>query len=76
MIRAPDFGRILTKDRFYPNPIPMPTLDLNPYYANRNLPSISTRFDRIMRYLARGPIHEAAVLTEDPRAGNPYPTKP
>jgi hypothetical protein len=39
MIRAPDFGRILTKDRFYPNPIPMPTLDLNPY-ANRNLPSI------------------------------------
>ena len=31
------------------------------------------RFDRILRYLARGPIVDATALTEDPWTGNPNP---
>ena len=31
------------------------------------------RFDRILRYLARGPMVEAEALTEDPWTGNPNP---
>ena len=49
---------------------PTLTLTLKPNQAFTPTP----RFDRCLRYLARGPIFEAEALTEDPWTGCPVLT--